>query len=50
MIASALLAKNKITVDKVDPKIIKSEINILKKIGIQIEQKKIPYQLKEAKD
>ena len=49
MIASALLAKNKITVDKVDPKIIKSEINILKKIGIQIEQKKNSISIKRGK-
>jgi len=49
MIASALLAKNKITVDKVDPKIIKSEINILKKIGIQIEQKKSSISIKRGK-
>ena len=31
MIASALQVKNNITIDKIDPKIIKSEIDILKK-------------------
>ena len=32
MIASALLAKNELVIDKIDPKIIKSELMILKKI------------------
>ena len=36
MIASALQAKNSITIDKINPKIIKSEIHVLKKIGVQI--------------
>ena len=49
MIASALLAKNKIIIDKVDPKIIKSEINVLKKIGIQIKQKKNSISIKRGK-
>ena len=40
MIASALLAKKKLIIDKIDPKIIKSEIEVLKKIGVQINQKK----------
>ena len=40
MIASALLAKNELVIDKIDPKIIKSELMILKKIGVQIKQKK----------
>ena len=40
MIASALQVKNNITINKIDPKIIKSEINILKKIGVKIKQKK----------
>ena len=41
MIASALLAKKSITINKIDPKIVKSEISILKKIGIQIIRKKL---------
>jgi UDP-N-acetylglucosamine 1-carboxyvinyltransferase len=40
MIAGALLAKKNIVIDKIDPKIIKSEINILKKIGVQITKRK----------
>jgi len=40
MIASALLAKRSFVIDKIDPKIIKSEIDILKKIGVKIIQKK----------
>ncbi len=40
MIASAILAKKSLIIDKIDPKIIKSELNILKKIGVQIKQKK----------
>ena len=40
MIAGALLAKKDLTIDKIDTKIIKSEINILKKIGVKIIQKK----------
>ncbi len=40
MIAGALLAKKKLLIDKIQPKIIKSEIDILKKIGIKILIKK----------
>ena len=40
MIASGLLAKKNVTIDKINPKIIKSELDILKKIGVQIKQKK----------
>ena len=39
MIAGALIAKNKIKINKVDPKIVKTEISTLKKIGIQITKK-----------
>ena len=39
MIASALLAKKNLIIDKIDPKIIKSEINVLKKIGVKLIQK-----------
>ena len=37
MIASALIGK-KVIIDKIDPDIIKSEINILKKMGIKIKK------------
>ena len=39
MIASALIGK-KVIIDKIDPKIIKNEINILKKMGIKINKNK----------
>ena len=50
MIAGALIAKNKIKINKVDPKIVKTEISTLKKIGIQITKKKIQLLLKEIKN
>ena len=40
MIASALMAKKYIKLDKIDPRMIKSEIDILKRIGIKIIKKK----------
>ena len=40
MIASALLAKKKLTIKKIDPKIIKSEISILRKIGVKVVKNK----------
>ena len=40
IIASTLLAKKNLIIDKIDPKIIKSEIEVLKKIGVKIIQKK----------
>ena len=40
MIAGALLAKKNITIDKIDPKIVKNEINILKMVGVKIIKKK----------
>ena len=40
MIAGALMAKNKIKINKIYPNIVKTEISILKKIGIQITKKK----------
>ena len=39
MIASALLAKKNLIIDKIDPKIIKNEIDVLKKIGVKIIKK-----------
>ena len=50
MIASAMLAKKKLIIDKIDPKIIKSEIKILKKIGVQIKQKRNLIIIKKAKN
>ena len=40
MIASALVGK-KLIIDKINPKIIKKEIEILRKIGLEIKKKKI---------
>ena len=40
MIAGALLAKKNLIIDKIDPKIVKSEIDILRKIGVQNNTKK----------
>ena len=45
MIASALIGK-KVTIDKIDPNIIKSEINILKKMGVKIEKKSTSIMIK----
>ena len=45
MIASALIGK-KVTIDKIDPNIIKSEINILKKMGDKIEKKSTSIMIK----
>ena len=36
MIACSLLAKKNMIIDKIDPKIVKSEINILRSIGVKI--------------
>jgi len=49
MIAGALLAKKDLMIDKIDTKIIKSEINILKKIGVKIIQKKKSIIIKKSK-
>ncbi len=40
MIACALLAKKNIIIDKIDPKIVKNEINVLKTLGVKIVKKK----------
>ena len=42
-------AKNNITISKIDPKIIKSEIDILRKIGVTIKQKKTSIIIKKNK-
>ena len=49
MIASALASKKNLTIDKIDPKIIKSEIDVLKKIGVQITKKKSSIIIKKSK-
>ena len=49
MIAGALLAKKNLTIDKIEPKIVKSELSVLKKIGVQIKQKKTSIIIKKAK-
>ena len=48
MIASALTAK-KITINNIDPKIVKSEISILKKLGVNIQKKKTSLVIKKIK-
>ena len=40
MIAGALLSKKNLTIDKIKPKIVNSEIEILRKIGVKIIKKK----------
>ena len=49
MIASALLAKKNLTINKIEPKIIKNEMNVLKKIGIRIKKNKNSVIIKKAK-
>ena len=52
MIAGALLSKKNFTIDKIEPNIIKNELNILKKIGVPIKQTKnsiIIYKSKKFK-
>ena len=48
LIAGALLSKKSLVVDKIDPKIIKTEINVLKKIGVNITQKKTSLTIKKS--
>ena len=50
MIASALLAKKKIIIDKIDPKIIKNEINVLRKIGVQIKKNRTSIIVRKKKE
>ncbi len=49
MIACALITKNKIMINKINPKIVKSEIEILRKIGVQISKKKSSIIIKKNK-
>ena len=48
MIACALMAK-KVTIDKIDPKIVKGEIELLKQIGVQITKNKSSLTIKKNK-
>ena len=50
MIASALLAKNNMIIDRIDPNIVKNEISVLKKIGVPIKKKNFQLLLKKIKD
>jgi len=49
MIAGSLLAKTNLIIDKIDPEVVKNEINVLKKIGVQIIKKKSSIVLKSNK-
>ena len=49
MIAGALVSKKRLTFNKIDPRIIKSEIDVLKKIGVQITKKKSSIIIKKSK-
>ena len=48
MIACALIAKKKITINKVDPRIVKTEIDVLKRIGANIKIKKSSIIVKKS--
>ena len=50
MIAAALMAKKNIEIYKIDPKMVKSEINVLKKIGVEIIKKKNSLIIKKNKN
>ena len=47
MIACALLVKKNIMIDKIDPKIVENEINVLKSLGVKIEKKKTSVIIKK---
>jgi UDP-N-acetylglucosamine 1-carboxyvinyltransferase len=49
MIAGALMAKEKIVINKINPKIVKNEISVLKKIGVKIIKKKSSIIIKKNK-
>ena len=49
MIAGALLVKKNLLIDKIDPKIIKNEIFVLKKIGVNIIKKQKSIIIKKSK-
>ena len=47
MIACALLVKKNIMIDKIDPKIVENEINVLKTLGVKIVKKKTSVIIKK---
>ncbi len=49
IIAGALLVKKKLVIDKIDPRIIKNEINVLKKIGVNIKKRQKTIIIKKSK-
>ena len=49
MIAGALLSKKKLIIDKINPKVVKNEIKILKAIGVKIKEKKTSLIIKSSK-
>ena len=49
LISGALLAKKNLLIDKIDPKIVRSELEVLKKIGIKIIKKKNSIIIKRGK-
>jgi UDP-N-acetylglucosamine 1-carboxyvinyltransferase len=49
MIAGSLLAKKNLSINGINPKIVKSEIDILRKIGVQIQIKKTSIIIKRNK-
>ncbi len=49
MIASALTTKKGVTLDKINPKIVRTEIEVLRKIGIKIIKKKSSVIIKKNK-
>ncbi len=50
MIAGALLAKKSLTIDMIDPKVVKNEIEVLRKIGANIKEKKFSIIVKKNKN
>ena len=50
MVAGALLAKKSLIVNKIDPGVVKNEIDVLKKIGAKIIQKKNSIIIKKNKN
>ena len=49
MIACSLLAKKNMIIDKIDPKIVKNEINVLRSIGVKIIKNKSSITIKKNK-
>jgi len=49
MIACSLLAKKNMIIDKIDPKIVKNEINVLRSIGVKIIKNKSSITVKKNK-